>query len=115
MALGTALDQATETFLSENRSPSRKVGELDTRGSHFYLALYWAEALASQTAEKELSAKFIPTAAALREKADAILGTLLQVQGSPQDIGGYYLPDPEKVNRAMRPSGDFNAILEKLS
>ena len=115
MALGASLDQATETFLSENRSPSRKVGELDTRGSHFYLALYWAEALASQTAESELSSKFIPIAAALREKADAILGELLQVQGSPQDIGGYYLPDPEKVHRAMRPSRDFNAILEKLS
>ena len=113
--LGAALDQATEVFLDENRSPSRKVGELDTRGSHFYLALYWAEALAAQQDDPELAAIFAPTAAALRSKADLILQDLLHTQGRRQDIGGYYLPDAEKTARCLRPSATFNRILDQLA
>ncbi len=113
--LGAALDQATEVFLDENRSPSREVGELDTRGSHFYLALYWAEALASQPDDTELAAAFAPAARALRAESDAILQDLLDTQGRRQDVGGYYLPDAQKTARALRPSATFNRILEELA
>ena len=112
--LGDALDQATEKFLEENKSPSRKVGELDTRGSHFYLALYWAQALAQQTGDAELKARFEAVAAALAREAEQISEELLGAQGNAQDIGGYYLPDPDRVAAAMRPSSTLNAILDGL-
>ncbi|MDC6353644.1 MULTISPECIES: NADP-dependent isocitrate dehydrogenase [unclassified Robiginitalea] len=112
--LGRSLDEATEKFLEENRSPSRKVNELDTRGSHFYLALYWARALAKQEEEPALAGAFQKVASDLEAQTDTILQELLDAQGQPQDIGGYYLPDAEKVRRAMRPSCSFNAILEQL-
>ena len=112
--LGQSLDEATEKFLEENRSPSRKVNELDTRGSHFYLALYWARALAAQVEEPELADAFKKVAGDLETKTETILQELLNAQGHPQDIGGYYLPDADKVSRAMRPSSSFNAILEQL-
>lgn len=113
--LGKALDQATEKFLDENRSPSRKTGELDTRGSHFYMALYWAESLASQEDNSELANRFAPIAEALRLNEDRIVKDLLQTEGKPQDIGGYYYPNPEKLNRVLRPSMVFNEILEQLN
>lgn len=113
--LGAALDQATEVFLDENRSPSRSVGELDTRGSHFYLALYWAEALAAQTEDASLATAFAPAAKALRAQADTILQDLLDTQGKKQDVGGYYLPDPGKAAKALRPSAAFNRILDELA
>jgi isocitrate dehydrogenase len=109
--LAAALDRATGTVLDENRSPSRKVNEIDNRGSHFYLALYWAEELARQTDDAKLAARFAPLAAGLRENEDAIAAELLDVQGEPVDIGGYYSPDPELVTTAMRPSPTFNALL----
>ncbi|WP_088340809.1 NADP-dependent isocitrate dehydrogenase [Robiginitalea sediminis] len=113
--LASALDEATERFLEENRSPSRKTGELDTRGSHFYLARYWAEALAAQGADAQLAAVFGPVAEALKAQTDTILEELLQAQGTPQDIGGYYLPDAAKTARAMRPSQTLNGILDGLA
>ena len=112
--LGDALDRATETFLNENRSPARRVGQIDNRGSHFYLALYWAEELARQTDDAELSASFGKLASTLREQEETITGELLAVQGSPVDIGGYYRPDPELVDAVMRPSATFNLALEAL-
>ena len=113
--LGAALDQATEKFLDENRSPSREAGGLDTRGSHFYLALYWAEALAAQKADPAMAATFAPVAEALRRESATILQDLLETQGKRQDIGGYYLPDPVKAARALRPSATFNRILGQLA
>ncbi len=112
--LASTLDQATGKFLDQNKSPSRKVGELDNRGSHFYLALYWAEALAAQTDDGELAARFAPIAKALLDNEDAILAELNGVQGSAVDIGGYYHPDPEKVRQVMRPSALLNGIIAKL-
>ena len=112
--LGNALDQATEKFLEENKSPSRKVGELDTRGSHFFLALYWAEALASQDEDSDLKSLFREISESLSKASDTIEMELLDAQGSPQDIGGYYLPDAAKVAGAMRPSGTFNSILDRI-
>ena len=102
--LGETLDRATGRVLEENRSPSRKVGELDNRGSHFYLALYWAQELAGQSEDAELAARFRPLAERLGEQEDTIVAELAEVQGSPVDIGGYYRPDPEKARAAMRPS-----------
>jgi isocitrate dehydrogenase len=112
--LASALDEATEQFLEEDRSPSRIVGELDTRGSHFYLALYWAKALAKQTEEVELQKRFSTFAEALENHKAIILQELLDAQGKPQEIGGYYLPEPNLVSSAMRPSSSFNNILDKL-
>lgn len=112
--LANTLDLAIETFLDHDRSPSRKVGELDTRGSHFYLAMYWAKALSEQDQDQELKLKFTPVYQRMAAEESAILGELLAAQGSPQDIGGYYRPDPELVSRAMRPSKTFNEILETL-
>ena len=112
--LGNALDQATEKFLEENKSPSRKVGELDTRGSHFFLALYWAEALADQDEDADMKSLFQKIAESLSEESETISGELLDAQGTPQDIGGYYLPDAEKVARSMRPSPTFNEILDRI-
>ena len=112
--LGDALDRATETFLIENRSPSRKAGEIDNRGSHFYLALYWAQELAAQSEDAELAAAFAEIAGDLAANEQAITDELLAVQGSPVDIGGYYRPDDAKATEVMRPSKTFNEVLAKL-
>ncbi len=109
--LAGALDRATGTFLEEDRSPGRKVGMLDNRGSHFYLALYWAKELAEQTEDAELAAVFAPIAQQLIENESTIVAELLAVQGSPVDIGGYYLPNAELVAQVMRPSATLNAII----
>jgi isocitrate dehydrogenase len=106
------LDQAIGKHLENQKSPSRKVNELDTRGSHFYLALYWAQALATQDNDKEIQARFTPVAKALAENEAKILKELLSAQGSPVDVDGYYQPDLEKITRAMRPSSTFNAIID---
>jgi isocitrate dehydrogenase len=112
--LADALDAAIARFLDENRSPARKLGEIDNRGSHFYLALYWAEALATQEKDAELGSRFIPVARAMRKNEERIGAELIGAQGRPQDIGGYYLPDPDKVSRAMRPSVTLNAIIDAM-
>jgi isocitrate dehydrogenase len=109
--MADALDAAISQFLDDNRSPSRKVGELDNRGSHFYLALYWAEALAKQTADTMLQAHFKPLAESLRAHESTIVAELNAVQGKPVDIGGYYRPNAEKVTQAMRPSQTLLALL----
>lgn len=110
--LGTTLDTAVGKLLDENKSPSRKAGELDNRGSQFYLSMYWAQALAEQTDDKELAEHFAPLAKTLAESEDAIVAELNEVQGGHADIGGYYYPDPEKTAAVMRPSKTFNAALE---
>jgi isocitrate dehydrogenase len=112
--LADTLDRATGSVLNEGRSPSRKVHELDNRGSHFYLALYWAQELAAQTDDAELAAKFAPIAAALAADEDKIVRELNEVQGSPVDIGGYYFPDDALVTAAMRPSSTFNAVIDAI-
>ncbi|OCB58272.1 isocitrate dehydrogenase, NADP-dependent [Mycobacterium vulneris] len=109
--LAAALDTATGELLNENKSPSRKTGELDNRGSQFYLALYWAQALAEQTDDKELAAHFAPLAKSLAEQEQAIVSELNAAQGKPADIGGYYYPDPEKTASVMRPSKTLNDTL----
>jgi isocitrate dehydrogenase len=112
--LGDALDRATGSVLEHNRSPLRKVGELDIRGSHFYLALYWARELADQTDDAELAERFAPLAQRLQEDEEKIVSELSEVQGSAVELGGYYHPDSEKAAAAMRPSPTFNAALESL-
>jgi len=112
--LADSLDAATAAFLDNNRSPSRKVGELDNRGSHFYLALYWAKALAAQSEDSALQEKFAAIAEALNGNEDKIVEELNSVQGVAMDIGGYYRPDPELASRAMRPSATFNSILARI-
>jgi len=112
--LGDALDIATADYLTNARSPSRKVHELDNRGSTFYLTLYWAQALAAQDANPELAARFAPIAAALAESEDQILSELNAAQGPPQDVGGYYMPDPVRADAAMRPSETLNAIIDGI-
>jgi isocitrate dehydrogenase len=112
--LADTLDQAIGKILDYNRSPARKVGELDNRGSHFYLALYWVQALAEQTKDKDLRARFAPAAKQLAENEAKIIGELNGAQGKPQEIGGYYHPDPEKTAKAMRPSATFNAIIDAM-
>ncbi|OBG85589.1 hypothetical protein A5699_23635 [Mycobacterium sp. E802] len=109
--LAAALDTATGKLLDENKSPSRKTGELDNRGSQFYLALYWAQALAEQTEDKELAEHFAPLAKTLGEQEQAIVAELNAAQGKPADIGGYYYPDREKTAEVMRPSKTFNEAL----
>jgi isocitrate dehydrogenase len=111
LALAKALDEANTKILSENRLPARKIGELDNRGSHFYLAMYWAEALAKST-DADLKTRFTPVAAKLASAESLILKELSSVQGAPVDIGGYYHPSIEKTAKAMRPSATFNAIIE---
>jgi isocitrate dehydrogenase len=113
--LAQALDQANGKVLDNNRSPARKVGELDNRGSHFYLALYWAQALAAQDDDAALKATFAPLAKALADNEAAIVVELNGAQGKPVEIGGYYHPDLAKVSRAMRPSATFNAALAMLA
>ncbi len=110
--LAKTLDAATGKLLDNNKNPSRKTGELDNRGSQFYLALYWAEALAAQGEDKELAEHFGALAKSLAESEDAIVAELNEVQGDSVDIGGYYYPDPEKIAAVMRPSKTFNAALE---
>jgi isocitrate dehydrogenase len=112
--LADTLDAATGKFLIEDKSPARKVGEIDNRGSHFYLALYWAQELAAQNNDLELKAEFTPIAEELTAKEQTIASELLAVQGKPVDIGGYYHPDTAKMAAAMRPSATFNAVLAKL-
>ncbi len=112
--LAKTLDQANGQFLDNDKSPSRKLGGIDNRGSHFYIALYWAQALAAQDEDAKLKAKFAPLAKALTDNEQAIVAELAAVQGKAVDIGGYYRPDLAKVSKAMRPSATFNAALDAL-
>lgn len=112
--LGKALDAAIGKLLDNNKSPSRKTGELDNRGSQFYLTMYWAQELANQSEDSELAEHFGPLATTLAEQEDTIVSELNAVQGEAVDIGGYYYPDREKTTAVMRPSKTFNAALETL-
>ena len=115
LVLAETLDQAIGKFLDNNKSPARKVGQIDNRGSHFYLALYWAQALAAQTGDKELQARFAGVAKKLGDNEAKINQELLAAQAKPMDIGGYYDPDPVKTSKAMRPSATFNAIVDAIA
>ncbi|RYJ42890.1 Isocitrate dehydrogenase [Flavobacterium beibuense] len=115
IVLSEALDAANEKFLENDKSPARKVGQIDNRGSHFYLALYWAQALAAQNKDAELKAKFTPVAQELTANEAKINDELIGAQGKPQEIGGYYHPDFAKTDKAMRPSETLNSILAKLA
>ena len=112
--LADALDEANAKFLANDKSPARKVGQIDNRGSHFYLAMYWAEALADQTTDAEISATFAPIAKAMQENEATINEELIAAQGKPQDIGGYYHPDAAKTYAAMRPSATLNTIVDGI-
>ncbi|MES2418379.1 MAG: NADP-dependent isocitrate dehydrogenase [Bacteroidota bacterium] len=114
LILAETLDTATEKFLANDKSPARKVGQIDNRGSHFYLALYWAEALAAQTKDADLKARFAPLAKAMSEKEGQINDELIGAQGKPQNIGGYYKPNNQLAAKAMRPSETLNSILASL-
>jgi isocitrate dehydrogenase len=113
--LAETLEQAIATYLEHGRLPSRKVNEIDNRGSSFYLALYWAQALAAQDRDPALKGRFTKVAAALAENEAKIAAELLAAQGQPVDLGGYYLPDDAKATGAMRPSPTFNAIIDALA
>jgi isocitrate dehydrogenase len=113
--LAETLDAAVGKFLDNNKSPARKVGQIDNRGSHFYLALYWAEALAAQTSDKDLQAKFAKIAKQLGDNAAKIDAELIAAQGKPVDLGGYYQPDDAKATKAMRPSATLNAIIDGIA
>ena len=114
--LADTLDQANAKFLESNKSPARKVGEIDNRGSHFYLALYWAQALAEQTQDKNLASTFYQNCqGAWRTMKPRSTAELLGAQGKPVDMGGYYHPDDEKTSKAMRPSPTFNAIVDAIA
>lgn len=115
IVLAEALDVATEKFLANDKSPSRKVGGIDNRGSHFYLAMYWAEALAAQDKDADLKAIFSPIATEFIANEAQINSELIGAQGKPQTIGGYYQPNPELTSKAMRPSTTFNTILAKIA
>ncbi|BAN02435.1 NADP-dependent isocitrate dehydrogenase [Ilumatobacter coccineus] len=112
--LGDALDVATGQLLENGKSPARRLGQIDNRGSHFYIALYWAQALASQSENPDVAARFAPLAAALTDNEDTINAELLGVQGQPADIGGYYQPDDVKADAVMRPSATLNRVLDTL-
>jgi isocitrate dehydrogenase len=112
--LAEALNKANSLFLTNNKSPLRKVGELDTRGSHFYLSMYWAQALAEQTKDEALQKKFIPVAKQLAGNESKIVDELNAVQGKPADIGGYYLSDKTKISNVMRPSASLNAVIDSI-
>ncbi|WP_237208032.1 NADP-dependent isocitrate dehydrogenase [Rothia nasimurium] len=112
--LADTLDKATGTFLNENKSPSRRVGEIDNRGSHFYLAKFWAEELAAQGEDADLAAKFAPVAEALAANEEKIVAELLDAQGSPADLGGYYKPEEAKASAVMRPSTTLNEVVDGL-
>jgi isocitrate dehydrogenase len=113
--LARTLDEATGTLLDNNKSPSPRTGELDNRGSQFYLAMYWAQALAAQTEDKELQAHFAPIAKALTENEQKIVAEFKAVQGKPADIGGYFMPDQAKFKAVMCPSATLNDILKKAA
>jgi isocitrate dehydrogenase len=113
--LADTLDQAIGKFLDNNKSPARKVGQIDNRGSHFYLAMYWAEALAAQSKDRELQARFAGVAKQLVENEARINDELIGAQGKPVDMGGYYRPDPVKTEAAMRPSPTLNAIINAIA
>ena len=113
--LADTLDRATGTFLEENKSPARRVGGIDNRGSHFYLALYWAQELAAQTDDPTLAAAFATVAKQLTDNEATINAELLAVQGSPADIGGYYRPDDTKATAVMTPSATLNSVLAQLA
>ncbi len=115
LVLSTTLDRATGTFLEEDRSPGRKVGTIDNRGSHFYLGLYWAQELAIQTDDAELAAIFAPIAEALASQEETIVAELIAVQGKPADIGGYYKPDAVKIEKVMRPSATLNKVIDSIN
>jgi isocitrate dehydrogenase len=112
--LADTLDRATGTFLNEDKSPSRRLGGIDNRGSHFYLALYWAQELAAQTDDAQLAEAFGALAVALSEQEQVIVDELIAVQGSPVDLGGYYRPDAAKAAAVMRPSATLNQALSTL-
>ena len=112
--LAETLDVAIGKFLDNNKSPARKVGEIDNRGSHYYLALYWAEALAAQEKDAELKAKFAAVAHQLRDNESTINAELIGAQGKPVEMGGYYQPDLGKTTAAMRPSATLNEIVDAL-
>jgi isocitrate dehydrogenase len=112
--LADTLDRATGRFLDADRSPGRKLGTIDNRGSHIYLAIYWADELAQQTADAELASKFAVIAAQLAESEEKIVQELIAVQGSPVNLGGYFRPNVDKAAAAMRPSPTFNRILASL-
>ncbi|MGJ1198052.1 NADP-dependent isocitrate dehydrogenase [Sphingobacterium spiritivorum] len=114
LILAETLDEATEKFLANDKSPARRVGQIDNRGSHFYLTLYWAQALAAQTKDAELAAKFAPLAQQLTENEAKINEELIGAQGKPQDIGGYYFPNDELASKAMRPSATLNSAIASL-
>ncbi|MDQ6734186.1 MAG: NADP-dependent isocitrate dehydrogenase, partial [Nitrospirota bacterium] len=113
--LADTLDRANAKFLESNKSPARKVGEIDNRGSHFFLALYWAQALAEQTQDKSLQTRFAKVAKQLTESEAKITAELLGAQGKPVDMGGYYHPNDEKTTKAMRPSPTLNAIVDAIA
>jgi isocitrate dehydrogenase len=112
--LADALDVANAKFLANDKSPARKVGQIDNRGSHFYLAMYWAEALAEQNDDADIAVTFAPIAKAMQENEAKINDELIAAQGKPQDVGGYYHPDPDKASAAMRPSATLNAIVDGI-
>src|SRR5690606_12553266 len=112
--LADALDVANEKFLAEDKSPARKLGSIDNRGSHFYLAMYWAEALANQTADAAIADTFKPVAQAMQENETKINEELLGSQGKPQDLGGYYQVNKAKTDAAMRPSETLNQIIDSI-
>jgi isocitrate dehydrogenase len=113
--LADTLDRATATFLNEDKSPTRRVGGIDNRGSHFYLSLYCAQELARQTHDADLAKAFAPLAETLAANEQRIVGELIAVQGSPADIGGYYKPEKAKADAVMRPSATWNETLASLS
>ena len=115
IVLSETLDQANDAFLKNDKSPARKLGQIDNRGSHFYLAMYWAEALAAQNTDAELKATFTPIALAFETNEAKINAELIAAQGKPQDIGGYYHPNPDLTSKAMRPSETFNRILAEIA
>ena len=115
IVLSETLDEASDKFLATDKSPARKIGQIDNRGSHFYLAMYWAEALANQTKDAELKAIFTPIATEFKTNEEKINSELIGAQGKPQNIGGYFQPTPELMNKAMRPSATFNGILAKIA
>jgi isocitrate dehydrogenase len=112
--LADALDTANDQYLNNNKSPSSKTGELDNRGSSFYLGLYWAQALAAQDKDAGLKDRFTKVAKQLEDNEDKINEELLAAQGAPVDLGGYYMTDPVKTEKQMRPSPTFNAIIDAL-
>jgi len=112
--LADTLDQATAKFLDEDKSPARNIGEIDNRGSHFYLGMYWAEAMGAQSKDAELAERFGKLATFLNSNESKILDELISVQGKPVEIGGYYQPNAELVSKAMRPSATLNGALDSL-